>query len=63
MAKDKQYKPIEKIVVDPKDNFTNNGQIKSALVRIADLKEQIADLKAEIERLNRRLRLFEGHLK
>jgi uncharacterized small protein (DUF1192 family) len=59
----KEYKPLEKITVEPKDNFTHNGQIKSALVRIADLKEQIAVLKAEIERLNKRLRLFEGHLK
>jgi ubiquinone biosynthesis protein UbiJ len=59
----KEYKPLEKITVDPKDNFIHNGQIKSALVRIADLKEQISDLKAEIERLNKRIRLFEGHLK
>jgi len=59
----KEYKPLEKITVEPESRFTNNGQIKSALVRIADLKEQIADLKAEIERLNKRLRLFEGHMK
>jgi len=59
----KEYKPLEKITVEPKDNFTHNGQIKSALVRIADLKEQIADLKVEIELLRQRLRLFEGHLK
>ena len=59
----KEYKPLEKIIIEPESKFTHNGQIKSALVRIADLKEQIADLKAEIERLNKRLRLFEGHLK
>jgi hypothetical protein len=63
MKKDKQYKPMEKINIEPESKFTHNGQIKSALVRIADLKEQIADLKVEIELLRQRLRLFEGHLK
>jgi len=59
----KEYKPLEKITVEPKDNFTHNGQIKSALVRISDLKAEITALKSEIERLNKRLKLFDGHLK
>jgi len=58
----KEYKPLEKITVEPKDDF-RNGQIKEALVRIADLKGQIADLKKEIESLKQRLKIFEGHLK
>jgi len=59
----KEYKPLEKIVVDPADNFTNNGQIKSALVRISDLKKEIADLKADNDALKQRIKLLEGRLK
>lgn len=58
-----KFKPLEKIEVKaPKDDF-KNGQIKEALVRIADLKAQTSDLKKEIESLKQRLKLFEGHLK
>lgn len=59
----KEYKPLEKIVIDPNDNFTNNGQIKNALVRIGDLKKEIENLKAENDALKQRIKLLEGHLK
>jgi len=54
MAKDKP---------DPNDNYTNNGQIKNALVRIAGLKKEIETLKAENDALKQRIKLLEGHLK
>ena len=57
------YKPLEKIIVEPNDNFPDNGQIKTALIRIADLKKEIAALKAENDALKQRIKLLEAHLK
>lgn len=48
---------------EPNDNFPDNGQIKTALVRIGDLKKEIESLKAENDALKQRIKLLEAHLK
>lgn len=58
----KEFKPLEKITVEPKDDF-RNGQIKEALVRIKELKRIIEGLKKEIESLKQRNRLLESYIK